>query len=162
MQQKHFSLVKSMCLTKTFASLLGSQRHLTVAALTKAITKRGEDVYKEGWHSVKQANAALSKEKSRYVLCKAKAVTRRKSFDENEFLQHQGAGLFLIQARCRSTRSKYQTVEHFVGVDFDSGTFVDTLVKERRPINKAEWERIGVVDWQQTFAICNVSKLNIT
>ncbi len=150
----HFPLVDSRCLLNTFASLIGDQKILTMDAITKVIQTRQETVFKAGWHSVKQANAALTDVKSTFTISKAKSIPRILNFNDNPFLRTQNAGLWLIQARTRSTRSRYQIIRHIIGVDFDSGTFVDTLIKTRRPINKHEWELIGVIDWQQTFVIC--------
>jgi hypothetical protein len=149
----------SLCLLKTIASLVG-EHVLTEADMTKMLTTRGEKVYEGGWHSVKQANAALDAKKSGLSICKAciggVLVPRIVDFTRNAFLQWQDRGLFLIQATTRSVRSRSKRVKHFVGLDCDRREFVDTYVSTRRAMTAEEWERIGVVDWQQTYVLCRL------
>ena len=148
---KNFRLVKSLCLLKTFSSLLGSEKFLRVASLTAAIESRDEKVFVEGWHSVPQANAALATN-SPLTIVKPKSVPRDKTFTSNLFLQHQD--MFIIQGRTCSVRSRGNPVEHFIGVDFDSRQIIDSYLTARRPLNETEWKLVGLIDWQQTFAIC--------
>ena len=144
-------LVESLCLFNTWCSLVG-EHHVTLEELQGEVASRGQPVYEEGWHSIAQLNAALSRKRSKLVLVKT-ALPRSKEWASNPFLRQQREGLFILSARIPSSQTG-RLVGHFFGVDCWNRQFIDVWGSERRPMNAREWKRLNVKDWQRISAIC--------
>ena len=143
----------SRCLLKTFASMVGDDTLATSDHLDAVVKARGEVVYNEGWHSVPQLNQHLGRANSHVRLLKSKLVSRERRYMLNPFLQHQRSGLFVISATVNSRRSG-KVAGHFIGIDCCRREFIDTFLKQRRPMSEQQWAAIGVLDWQATYLIC--------
>lgn len=140
-----------MCLLDTWCSLVGLS-HVTFAELQHEVGLREEKVYVDGWHSIPHLNSALHRRRSNMVLVKTSA-SREKEWSDNPFLLHQNEGLFIITARIFS-RVSQRLVRHFIGVDCWNRQFIDVLDTEPRRMNKREWGRLNIKDWQKTSVIC--------
>ena len=143
----------SRCLLATFSSLVGDDTLVTSDHLDAIVIDRGEVVYNEGWHSIRQLNQYLSKAKLCLRLVRGRHISREKNYRLNPFMQHQRSGLFVIQATVNSRRSG-KVAGHYIGVDCCRREFVDTFLKQRRPMSEQQWAAIGVLDWQATYLIC--------
>jgi hypothetical protein len=144
-------LTGSLCLFDTWCSLVGPS-HVTLEELQKQVALRNETVYEDGWHSVAHLNSALDLRRSNLTLAKT-TLSRCKNWSENPFLLHQKEGLFIISAKIYS-RAEKRLVDHFIGVDCWNRQFIDVLDTEPRRMNKKEWGRLNIRDWQRTSAIC--------
>ena len=154
-QCKHIELRKSMCLIDTIRSLVGKFVDIDMGVLNKLILGRKEVAHSQGWHSIQQLNAYLEHTSSEIVLCRVSCVPRgEREFTRNVFLQNQKTGLFVLQCSVANIRTGGQLYQHFVGVDFYTQEIIDTLVQTRRTLCSAEWELLGLRDWQGAFAIC--------
>ena len=59
----------------------------------------------------------------------------------------------IIKATVNSRRSG-KVAGHYIGIDCCRREFIDTFLKQRRPMSEQQWAAIGVVDWQATYLIC--------
>ena len=150
----HTRLHGSLCVTATWGNMVGKKHRIDMAVLAEVAKARGDPWYATGWNSVQQLNDYFQRNGSPFVCVRTRTTSREKDMVSNPFLQNQPEGLFLLKVKCKSVRSAHQQVDHLIGLDFNRREIIDTFVKGRRPLDQAQWDAIGIVDWQCTWCIC--------
>ena len=81
-------------------------------------------------------------------------IPRISKYNKMRAAGEKGEFMLRFDGQNQNKRKRGKTRGKDIGVDCCRREFVDTFLKQRRPMSEQQWAAIGVLDWQATYLIC--------